>query len=301
MIQQRPQTEYPNNNQSAFGPTNQQSTFDSGTPQTPAQNQTQNTSPASATGQPINSGWSTSLPWQANSMSAPNPGFQAQPQGANTWQVGHDASTPEGMNREQWRDAWMGSGTSNNQMMDQWLAQHGGQRMNESGVVRTPFGETLDMGIAYKTGQGRPGWTDIGQNSPSQQMPTMGTSFGQQQQPANNQLAQNQVAMGNQLGQAAAMGLGGQQSPFGPGQDFSPKMPQINPQQLTQLLQMLGQTGMKPGLADQGVSQGAVPGMNQQVRPNLYGNADANTMDISPFLGAPSQSFYPGLAEQGMM
>jgi hypothetical protein len=271
MIQQRPQTEYPNNNQSAFGPTNQQSTFDSGTPQTPAQNQTQNTSPASATGQPINSGWSTSLPWQANSMSAPNPGFQAQPQGANTWQVGHDASTPEGMNREQWRDAWMGSGTSNNQMMDQWLAQHGGQRMNESGVVRTPFGETLDMGIAYKTGQGRPGWTDIGQNSPSQQMPTMGTSFGQQPQ---------QV----------------QQSPYGPGQDFSPKMPQIDPQQLSQLLQSLQER-----MGQMGSSQGAVPAMNQMTRPNLYGNADANTMDISPFLGAPSQSFYPGLAEQGMM
>lgn len=78
--------------------------------------------------------------------------------------VGHEGTTAGGMNRQQFRDSWMQSGIGNSQQMDEWLAKNGGQRLNDAGVVRTPFGETLDMGIAYKTGQGKPGWTDIGMN-----------------------------------------------------------------------------------------------------------------------------------------
>lgn len=151
-------TEQPNENQSSFGPSNQSSTFSD-------PNQNQNQGQAS----PNTSGWATTnqqqptqsgaLPWQNNNT---------QPSFSNpSWNVGHDG-TQNGMNREQWRDSWMGSGTSNNQMMDQWLAQNGGQRLNDAGVVRTPYGEILDMGIAYKTGQGKPGFTDIGMNQAGQ-------------------------------------------------------------------------------------------------------------------------------------
>jgi hypothetical protein len=84
--------------------------------------------------------------------------------------VGHEGTTRGGMNRQQYRDSWMGSGIGNNQQMDAWLAANGGQRLNDSGVVRTPFGEILDMGIGYKGGKGQAGWTDIGMNdlSPEQ-------------------------------------------------------------------------------------------------------------------------------------
>jgi hypothetical protein len=93
--------------------------------------------------------------------------------------VGHEGTTKGGMNRQQFRDAWMSSGISNSQQMDDWLAKNGGQRLNDAGVVRTPFGETLDMGIAYKTGNGRPGWTDIGMN---EQSPQQGWTQPPQQQ-----------------------------------------------------------------------------------------------------------------------
>lgn len=183
-------SEQPQSNQNSFGPSNQNSTFDFNT---------QNTSPSSSGGYtggyagddgmrqiraPDSGGFMapTPLPWQQN-------------------QVGHDGTTQNGMNRDSWRDAWMSSGTSNNQGMDQWLQQNGGQRMNDAGVVRTPFGEILDMGIAYKSGQGKPGWTDIGMNNAGPSSP-----FGPGQM-------QNQVGMN-------------------PGQ--------MNPQFLQQLMQMFG-------------------------------------------------------------
>lgn len=72
-------------------------------------------------------------------------------------QVGHDGAI-NGMTREQYRDAWQSSGVTNNQQMDQWLAANGGSRRNDSGVVTTPFGETLDMGQAFKTGNGKAAW-----------------------------------------------------------------------------------------------------------------------------------------------
>lgn len=78
--------------------------------------------------------------------------------------VGHEGIAKSGMNRDAYRDAWMGSGIGDSAAMDAWLAQHGGQRLNDAGVVRTPFGEILDMGIGYKGGRGRAGWTNIGMN-----------------------------------------------------------------------------------------------------------------------------------------
>jgi len=78
--------------------------------------------------------------------------------------VGHEGTAKSGMNRDAYRDAWMGSGIGDSAGMDAWLAQNGGQRLNDAGVVRTPFGEILDMGIGYKGGRGRAGWTNIGMN-----------------------------------------------------------------------------------------------------------------------------------------
>jgi hypothetical protein len=78
--------------------------------------------------------------------------------------VGHEGTAKSGMNRDAYRDAWMGSGIGDSATMDAWLAQNGGQRLNDAGVVRTPFGEILDMGIGYKGGRGRAGWTNIGMN-----------------------------------------------------------------------------------------------------------------------------------------
>lgn len=94
-------------------------------------------------------GGSTSpLPWQTN--------------GANQYQnVGHDGSY-NGMNREQWRDAWMSSGVKNQADTDSWLTSHGAQKIGDNGSFYTPFGEGLDLGIGYKTGSVTPGWTDTG-------------------------------------------------------------------------------------------------------------------------------------------
>lgn len=77
-----------------------------------------------------------------------------------TQQVGHDG-TINGMTREQYRDAWMSSGATNTQAMDAFLAAHGGRRLNDSGVVTTPFGETLDMGGAFRSGHGSAAWSGM--------------------------------------------------------------------------------------------------------------------------------------------
>lgn len=98
----------------------------------------------------------------------PNGGSSNPPPAAGAtdysgWQsqnVGHDGTTQGGMNREQYRDAWMGSGVTNNAGVDAWLAQNGGRRLNDSGLVMTPYGETLDMLKSAKTGNGSAAWTD---------------------------------------------------------------------------------------------------------------------------------------------
>src|SRR5688500_6841382 len=64
-------------------------------------------------------------------------------------QVGHDGTTSNGWNREQYRDAWMGSGVNSVQGAKDWINQHGGEWVSDNGTVMTPFGERLDMlGIA---------------------------------------------------------------------------------------------------------------------------------------------------------
>lgn len=62
-----------------------------------------------------------------------------------TAQVGHNG-TLNGMNREQYRDAWMSSGAKSVPEMQAWLAQNGGVMTAANGTVMTPFGESLDMG-----------------------------------------------------------------------------------------------------------------------------------------------------------
>lgn len=79
------------------------------------------------------------------------------------WQgqnVGHDGTTQGGLNREQYRDTWMGSGVKDNAGVDAWVAQYGGRRLNDSGLVMTPYGETIDMLKAARTGNGSAAWTD---------------------------------------------------------------------------------------------------------------------------------------------
>lgn len=61
-------------------------------------------------------------------------------------QVGHDGKTSNGWNREQYRDAWQGSGVNSVDGAKAWLAQNGGEWLSDNGQVRTPFGEILDMG-----------------------------------------------------------------------------------------------------------------------------------------------------------
>ncbi len=76
-------------------------------------------------------------------------------------QVGHDGVW-NGMNREQWRDAWMSQGTMDAQAMDAWMASHGATKMGDNGTFLTPFGEVLDLGTGYKTGHPTAGWTPPG-------------------------------------------------------------------------------------------------------------------------------------------
>lgn len=62
--------------------------------------------------------------------------------------VGHDGNF-NGMNREQWRDAWMGLGKVKATDADNWLRAHGAQAMPGKGDKwMTPFGEHYDLQIA---------------------------------------------------------------------------------------------------------------------------------------------------------
>jgi hypothetical protein len=93
-----------------------------------------------------------SLPWQMNNTQPSSPTYQ---------NVGHDG-TYNGMNREQWRDAWMSSGVKDPAATDAWLTSMGAKKIGDNGTYYTPFGEGLDLGIGYKTGSVMPGWTDVG-------------------------------------------------------------------------------------------------------------------------------------------
>ena len=58
--------------------------------------------------------------------------------------VGHDG-TYRGMTREQYRDAWMSSGAHTLQDLQNFVQQHGGQVVSDSGNVMTPYGEQINM------------------------------------------------------------------------------------------------------------------------------------------------------------
>lgn len=76
--------------------------------------------------------------------------------------TGHDGTAANGMTREQYRDAWMSSGVHDLAGLKAWTAANGGNVVSDNGTVTTPFGETLDMLIGAKTGNGQPGWTGTG-------------------------------------------------------------------------------------------------------------------------------------------
>jgi hypothetical protein len=76
--------------------------------------------------------------------------------------VGHDG-TYNGKTREQWRDSWMSQGGGmTQQQVDQWMAQNGATKVGDNGTFTTPFGENLDLGIGYKSGNVSAGWTPTG-------------------------------------------------------------------------------------------------------------------------------------------
>lgn len=109
----------------------------------------------------------------------------------------HDFNPATGLSREQYRDAWMGSGIGNMDGLRNWVAQNGGQVLADNGTVMTPYGDVLDIGTAFRTGNGHPGWTQVNTNLPQ----SNGSSFGPSQQAFQNaqgvpfQQNQNQGAM----------------------------------------------------------------------------------------------------------
>lgn len=80
----------------------------------------------------------------------------------------HDFNPNTGLSREAYRDAWMGSGVSNINQMQDWLSKNGGTILSGNGTVQTPYGDILDMGTAFRTGNGTPGWTPVNSISGSQ-------------------------------------------------------------------------------------------------------------------------------------
>lgn len=80
---------------------------------------------------------------------------------------GGTAPAAQGVSREQYRDAWMGSGAASMADLQRFVAQYGGTILGDNGTVRTPYGETLDMLIGAKGAAAggpaaRPGWTAQG-------------------------------------------------------------------------------------------------------------------------------------------
>jgi hypothetical protein len=139
-----------------------------------------------------NGGWGgPTSDWQLQEAE-PQPEQQAQPSAPPAdappppnpfdprQQVGHNGTLSNGWNREQYRDAWMGSGVNSVQGAKDWIAQHGGEWLSDNGTVRTPFGETLDMlinGRGSLAGQGpaKAGWGPSGGGAPP---PPSGLSSG---------------------------------------------------------------------------------------------------------------------------
>lgn len=82
-------------------------------------------------------------------------------------QVGHDGTTTGGLTREQYRDAWQGSGAKSMDDLNRFIQANGGTLQSGNGTVMTPFGESIDMGInargsAAGNGQLSAGWGGVG-------------------------------------------------------------------------------------------------------------------------------------------
>jgi hypothetical protein len=95
---------------------------------------------------------------------------QQQPGGigpSNPDQMAQQQQQPQ-MNREEWRDAWMGAGQMTPDEADNWLGSHGATQLGEkAGVWRTPSGDVLDLqigrgGAKATGGKITPGWTQTG-------------------------------------------------------------------------------------------------------------------------------------------
>lgn len=84
----------------------------------------------------------------------------SQPSTSPFVNVGHDG-TFNGQNREQWRDAWMGSGKMTQDEMTNKLLSMGAKNEGRGDYWTTPFGETYDLGIGFKTGTPTAGWTPV--------------------------------------------------------------------------------------------------------------------------------------------
>jgi hypothetical protein len=102
--------------------------------------------------------WSEEGPNTPKEFPYPAPPAEPPPSAFDPYQqVGHEGSI-NGLNREQWRDAWMGSGVTNIAGMTDWMKQHGGKVLSDNGTVLTPFGETMDLMANAKTGHGSAAW-----------------------------------------------------------------------------------------------------------------------------------------------
>lgn len=119
---------------------------------------------------------------------APAPAAPATP--APVQNVGHTGTAANGMNREQYRDAWMSSGVTNMDQARAWVAANGGQVLKDNGTIMTPFGESYDMLIGARSGNGQPGWGEISSAS------GVAGATGGPQQTGNNPLSASGTAGG---------------------------------------------------------------------------------------------------------
>lgn len=157
---------------------------------------------------------------QQDQMTTFNPGQQ----------VGHDGTTSGGMTREQYRDAWQGSGATSMADLNTFIAKNGGTLQSGNGTVMTPFGEAIDMGInargsAAGNGQLSAGWGGPGGAAPA---PAVGNLDGDMRGftlPG----AVGSGAPGGGGGQGAGGGQGGwdgekyTSTPLTAAQDFTPQ------------------------------------------------------------------------------
>ncbi|MBA3949313.1 MAG: hypothetical protein H0X44_05140, partial [Acidobacteria bacterium] len=67
------------------------------------------------------------------------------------------------MTREQYRDAWQGSGARSMSDLQAFLSKNGGSVVSGNGTVRTPYGEDIDMLQGARTnGNGSAAWGGVG-------------------------------------------------------------------------------------------------------------------------------------------